>query len=82
MKRPLSSDGWGKSAIYGQGAWESCVRTPAGVCEQGARDTAGYLQFGGSWAFQSHGSLLRKMVIILFVSLTPVTCSLGLCTLG
>ena len=82
MRGPLSSDGWGKSDIYGQGAWESCVPTPAGVCEQGTRDTAGYLQFGGSWAFQSQGSLLRKIVIILFVSLNPVTCSLGLCTLG
>lgn len=57
MGSPVSYDGWDKSGIYGG---KSCV-SPAqpGADERGARDTIGYLQFGGSWGLHSHGSLLR-----------------------
>lgn len=45
-----------------------CPTPQPGAGEQGVRDTARYLLFGVSWGLQSHGSLLRrKMLIILFL---------------
>ena len=49
-----------------------------GADERGARDTVGYLQFGGSWGLYPQGSLLRKkMLVVLFLVLPLVAYSLG-----